>query len=102
MCEKAIVHEGHPGWYNKHATGDEGRTFFGGDLGSENVIFSNLEDTLKRIWAAALDQLSGSVAEELGVLKMAMRFAWRGWLHSADLQRIWSARVASLNAAAWP
>ena len=54
MCEKAIVREGHPGWYNKHATGDEGRTFFGGDLGSENVIFSNLEDTLKRIWAAAL------------------------------------------------
>ena len=57
---------------------------------------------LLRIWAAAMGRLSGSVAEKLGDSKLAMRFACRGWHHSADLQRIWSARVASLNAAAWP
>ena len=54
MSEKALRREPHPGWYNKHPTGDEERNFFGGDLGSENVIFSNLEDGLKRVWQATL------------------------------------------------
>ena len=40
---------------------------------------------LLRVRAAALVQLSGSVAKKLGDFKLAMRFACRGWLHSADL-----------------
>ena len=70
--------------------------------GSFDRIRSSIGDGLLRIWAAALGRLSGSVAEKLGDSKMAMRFACRGWLHSADLPPIWSVRVASLNAAAWP
>ena len=54
MSEKVLNGRQHPGWYNQHERGDEGRTFYGGDLGSENVIGSNLEDTLKRIWQASL------------------------------------------------
>ena len=40
---------------------------------------------LLRVRAAALDRLSGSVAEKLADSKVAMHFACRGWLHSADL-----------------
>ena len=54
MSEKVLNRVAHPGWYNQHERGDEGRTFYGGDLGSENVIGSNVEDTLKRIWQASL------------------------------------------------
>ena len=40
---------------------------------------------LLRVRAAALVQLSGSVAKKLGDCKLVMHFACRGWLHSADL-----------------
>ena len=54
---------------------------------------------LLRIWAAALGRLSGSVAEELGVLKMAMRFACRGWPYGVDSLCVWRMRVVSLDVA---
>ena len=54
MSEKVLHRLAHPGWYNQNERGDEGRPFYGGDLGSENVIGSNLEDTVKRIWQATL------------------------------------------------
>ena len=57
---------------------------------------------LLRIWAAALGRLSGSVAEELGVLKMAMRFACRGWPYGVDSLCVWRMRVVSLDVAPVP
>ena len=57
---------------------------------------------LLRVRAAALVQLSGSVAKKLGDCKLVMHFACRGWLHSADSQCVSRMRVASLNVAKWP
>ena len=44
----------HPGWYHLARGGDGFRTFYQGDGGSENVMFSNYTTAVKRIWRATL------------------------------------------------
>ena len=44
----------HPGWYNQSAHGDERRSYYSGDLGSENVNFSNMHAANQRVWRATL------------------------------------------------
>ena len=57
---------------------------------------------LLRIWAAALDRPVGSVAKKLGLSKMAMHFACRGWPGGVGLHVVWRMCVVSSNVAAWP
>ena len=54
LQSRALCQQKHPGWYNQLPEGDADRVFYQGDVGSEIVMYANMDAGITRIWRASL------------------------------------------------